>query len=343
MQTELEKLIHHIISLNGPMSVEAYWNLCLSHPEHGYYTMRDPLGQAGDFTTAPEISQLFGEMIGIWAIEQWHKLGQPKAIYIVECGPGRGTLMADILRIGKVIPEFLKAAQIHLIETSPSLRAKQGEALKGHQVVWHEDLATLPNNAPLIVIGNEFLDALPIRQYVMKDGDWFERMVGIGEDGLVFCLSPSPCADALSLSLQGVGLREKVVEISQSRENFINDISARIKTQSGAGLMIDYGHDVSQIGDTFQAVKNHEYADVLRDCGEVDLTSHVDFGRLKNISEQSGLTVTLQSQRDFLIRMGIIERAEQLKQKSETVESGLYRLTDDDKMGELFRVMEISA
>lgn len=341
MPTELEKIIRQITILNGALSVEAYWNLCLSHPEHGYYITRDPLGTAGDFTTAPEISQLFGEMIGIWVVEQWQKLGQPNAIYIVECGPGRGTLMADLLRIGKMVPDFIKAVQIHLLETSPALRAKQGEALKGHQVVWHEGLATLPDNAPLIVIGNEFLDALPIQQYVSKDGELFERMIGVDGDDLVFCLSPSPCTDALSLSLQGEGLREWGFETSPARENFIADIAARIKTQSGAGLMIDYGHDVSGFGDTFQAVKNHQFADVLKDCGDVDLTSHVDFARLKKIAERSGLTATLQSQADFLKHLGIEARAAQLMQKSKTIESGLHRLIDDDKMGKLFRVMEI--
>jgi len=354
MPTELEKVIHKIISLNGPMSIEAYWNLCLSHPEHGYYFTRDPLGQAGDFTTAPEISQLFGEMIGIWAAEKWHELGRPNTIYIVECGPGRGTLMADLLRIGYIIPKFLKAAQIHLIETSPSLRAKQGKVLKGHQVVWHEDLSTLPDNAPLIVIGNEFLDALPIQQYVFKDGEWFERVIGLEEEDLVFGLLSTPHPNlppqggkglsSIPSPLTGEGQgRGEIFEISPARENYIFDISTRIKTQSGAGLIIDYGHDVSGFGDTLQAVKNHQYADVLKDCGNADLTSHVDFSRLKTFAEQSGLSVTLKSQRDFLIRMGILHRAHQLEYKSNAIESGLHRLIDDDKMGKLFKVMELTS
>jgi NADH dehydrogenase [ubiquinone] 1 alpha subcomplex assembly factor 7 len=333
----LEKIIRNIISLNGSLSVEAYWNLCLSHPEYGYYITRDPLGRAGDFTTAPEISQLFGEMIGIWAVEQWVKLGGPKAMYIVECGPGRGTLMADLLRIGKVVPEFIKAIQIHLIETSPALRAKQGEALKGYQLVWHEDLSTLPDNAPLLLIGNEFLDALPIQQYVFKDGQWFERVIGVEADELVFGLCPTP--SPLIPLPEGRG-KVEVFEISPARENYILDISARIQSQTGAGLIIDYGHDVSWFGDTLQAVKNHHYTDILKNCGEADITSHVDFGRLKTIIEKTGLSVSLQSQGDFLRRMGIEERAEQLIFKSTSVETDLHRLIDDDKMGQLFRVME---
>lgn len=337
MKNKLEHIIRSFISLNGSLSVEAYWNLCLSHPEHGYYITRDPLGRAGDFTTAPEISQLFGEMIGIWAVEQWFKLGQPNAIYIVECGPGRGTLMADLLRIGKVIPEFMNAVQIHLIETSPSLRAKQGEALKGHQVVWHEDLSTLPDNAPLIVIGNEFLDALPIQQYVFKDGQWFERVIGVEADELVFGLCPTPSP---LIPLPEARGSDFVFEISPARENYIVDISTRIQSQTGAGLIIDYGHDVSGFGDTLQAVKNHHYTDVLKNCGEADITSHIDFGRLKLIIEKTGLSVLLQSQADFLRRMGIKARAEQLIPKSPSVETDLHRLIDDDKMGLLFRVME---
>jgi NADH dehydrogenase [ubiquinone] 1 alpha subcomplex assembly factor 7 len=340
MPTELEKVIHKIISLNGPMSIEAYWNLCLSHPEHGYYITRDPLGQAGDFTTAPEISQLFGEMIGIWAAEQWHELGRPNTIYIVECGPGRGTLMSDLLRIGYVIPKFLKAVQIHLIETSPSLRAKQGKVLKGHQIVWHEDLSTLPDNAPLIVIGNEFLDALPIQQYVFKDGEWFERVIMCDGDDLIFGVCPTQFP---LIPIPNQSGNSSIFEISPARENYISDISGRIKSQTGAGLIIDYGHDVSGFGDTLQAVKNHKYTDVLKECGEVDITSHVDFGRLKMLAEQSGLSVTLKSQRDFLIRMGILHRANQLEYKSNAIKSGLHRLIDDDKMGQLFKVMELTS
>ena len=351
IQNKLEHIIRSFISLNGSLSVEAYWNLCLSHPEHGYYITRDPLGREGDFTTAPEISQLFGEMIGIWTVEQWYKLGQPNAIYIVECGPGRGTLMADLLRIGKIIPEFIEAIQIHLIETSPSLRAKQGEVLKGHQVVWHEDLSTLPDNAPLIVIGNEFLDALPIQQYVFKDGAWFERVIGIEEDELIFGLLSSPHPNlppqvgkelsSIPSPLRGEGQGGgEIFEISPARENYVLDISTRIQSQTGAGLIIDYGHDVSGFGDTLQAVKNHHYTDVLKNCGEVDITSHVDFGRLKSIIEKTGLSVLLQSQGDFLKRLGIEARAEQLMPKSPSLKTGLHRLIDDDKMGRLFRVME---
>jgi len=336
MSGPLDAIIKELIRRNGSLSVEAYWNLCLSHQIHGYYMKRDPLGAAGDFITAPEISQLFGDMIGIWAIEQWFAMGQPSAIYIVECGPGRGTLMADILRVAKVMPEFLTAAQIHLIEMSPSLQAKQGEALKGHQVVWHENLSTLPDNAPMIVIGNEFLDALPIQQYMFQDDNWFERVIGLNEnDELIWGLVPS------SITLEKPVEQNVVFEISPARELFISDISARMMAQGGAAVMIDYGHDITGFGDTLQAVRKHTYHDVLKDCGQADITSHVDFLALKNCAEKLGLNTSIQTQGDFLKRLGIEERAAQLMKKSDDVQSGLYRLVDDSEMGKLFKVLEI--
>lgn len=336
MANDLENIIRQLITYNGSLSVAAYWSLCLSHPQYGYYMNRDPLGATGDFTTAPEISQLFGEMVGIWVAEQWHEMGQPTAFYLVEVGPGRGTLMADILRVGKVLPDFLAALQIHLVEMSPSLRAKQGETIKGHQIVWHDDLSTLPNNAPIIVIGNEFLDALPIHQYVFQDNKWQERVIGVDVyKNLSWGLSPS------GMDIPPPSEAGAVLEISPAREDFVADIAARITAQGGAGLLIDYGYDQSAYGDTLQAVKDHAYADVLKECGEVDITSHVDFGILKEIIEGKNLSVCLSGQGDFLKRLGIEIRAEQLAVKSENIQAGLHRLVDDAEMGKLFRVMEI--
>lgn len=336
MSSPLAIAIRQLITYNGSISVAAYWALCLSHPEHGYYMNRDPLGMKGDFTTAPEISQLFGEMVGVWVAEKWVGMGRPKAFYLVECGPGRGTLMADILRVAKVVPDFLEAMQIHLVEMSPLLRSTQGESLKGHQIVWHEQLSTLPDNAPIIFIGNEFLDALPVHQYVFQDGKWFERMVGLdAHKDLSWGLMDS------GLDIPAPPQSGAVLEVSPARENIMADIAVRIRVQGGAGLLIDYGHDISGYGDTLQAVKEHHYADILKDCGESDITSHVDFGRLKEIVEAYNLSVQLSGQGEFLRRMGIEIRAQQLMLKSAHVQSGLYRLIDDAEMGKLFRVMEI--
>lgn len=343
MSQELETLIKSHIHLNGPMSVETYWNFCLAHPQFGYYITRDPLGQAGDFTTAPEISQLFGEMIGIWAAEQWNRLGQPHHIHLVEIGPGRGTLMSDLLRIARLIPDFLKSLSIHLIETSPALRNRQKEKLAGYDVSWHDTIETIPQNAPVILIGNEFLDALPIQQFAFKDGQWFERMIGIGErNKLVFGLSATPVPLNLPQAKE-----QDVVEISAVREAFTHKLCERIKSQGGAALLIDYGHDVSAMGDTLQAVRSHAYCDLLKDCGEADITSHVDFGRLKSIAEKLGCRTSLQGQGSFLKTTGIELRAEQIlksateKQKDD-IRAGLNRLVDDKQMGTLFRVMEIA-
>lgn len=317
------------------MSVDTYWNFCLAHPQYGYYITRDPLGEKGDFTTAPEISQLFGEMIGIWAAGYWQKIGSPGKLHLVECGPGRGTLMADLLRIAKIIPDFLKASRIHLVETSPSLRDKQRTALQDHHITWHNDISTLPDDAPLCIVGNEFLDALPIQQYLCQNGKWYERQIGMDAEGaLCFGLGTTPFQ---TMDIRGDG----VLETSPVRERFINDVVHRLKTQSGAALMIDYGHEVPGFGDTFQAVKNHQYCNVLNDCGECDLTSHVDFGRLKTIATDLGAHVVIETQGHFLKRMGIEHRAAQLTKKSDTIAGGLHRLTDDNEMGRLFKVMEI--
>lgn len=336
MSNDLENIIRQLIVYNGSISVAAYWSLCLTHPEHGYYMKRDPLGVNGDFTTAPEISQLFGDMVGIWLAEQWYKLSRPKEFYLVEVGPGRGTLMADIVRIGKIIPDFVAAMQIHLIETSPTLRAKQGEVIKGHQIVWHEDLATLPDNAPIIFIGNEFLDALPIEQYVFQKNQWYERVVGVNSSKNLSWGLMASGIKAGTPSEEGV-----VLEISPAREHFIADVVARIKAQRGAALFFDYGHIQSGYGETLQAVKQHKYVDVLSECGEADITSHVDFGRLKEIVLKEKLTANLSTQGNFLKRLGIDVRAEQLRSKSANVQAGLHRLIDDDQMGKLFKVMEI--
>lgn len=333
LKEPLKDLIRNHIRQNGPMSVATYWDMCLAHPQYGYYITRDPLGAAGDFVTAPEISQLFGEMIGIWTIERWRSLGSPSRVMLVECGPGRGTLMADLLRIARLVPEFLSAVQVFLVETSPALRARQATSLSDYPVMWCDSVDDIPHDAPLIVIGNEFLDALPIHQYVVQEEGTseIERRIALGEDGQTLVFDPSD---------------GQIVEKSPAREEVIRRLCDRITAQGGAALMIDYGHDVSAgnmgaTGDTLQAVKAHQFCDVLSECGEADITSHVDFGRLADIVTAAALPVRLQGQGDFLVRMGITLRAAQLRAKSPTIDLDLRRLIDPDQMGTLFRVMEI--
>lgn len=328
--------LHH----QGPMDLETFWTLCLAHPKYGYYITRDPLGAGGDFTTAPEISQLFGEMIGVFVADFWLRIGSPEKFYLTECGPGRGSLMADLLRATAHVNDFHQAAHIHLIETSLALREKQKEKLSAYSVTWHNDVSGVPSDAPVIILGNEFLDALPIRQAVFQDGVWRERRIGLEGDTLVFGLGGAVAGEDMPDGTEG-----DIFEFSPVRRAVWSNICDRVKAQGGAALMVDYGHLHTAVGDTFQAVKCHAFADVLTEPGEADLTSHVDFGELAKIAAAKDLSVFGPlEQGDFLRQMGIEVRAKMLAQKSlpdraEEILAGLRRLTDSDQMGCLFKVI----
>lgn len=333
-----------MIRENGPMDTGAFMGLALSHPKYGYYMTRDPFGQDGDFTTAPEISQMFGELLGAWAADCWLKLGQPERFYFLECGPGRGTLMADALRAVKAVPGFLSAAQIRLIEISPVLKQKQRETLSGYGASWTSSIDEIEDDAPVIMIANEFLDALPVRQFRFHDNAWQERVIGLSpDDELQFGFVPAPGIE-LPQTEEGT-----IIEYSPARESFVRSIAQRITAQKGAALFIDYGTEKQGIGDTLQAVKDHKYVDVLESPGEADMTSHVDFVRLKRITEQEKVTVYGPvPQGGFLYALGIKERAQILQQRASAkqrmdIENALKRLTDKDEMGTLFKVMVISS
>ena len=336
MSNNLLDIIKTLISLNGPISVANYMDLCLGHPEFGYYRRRDPLGVAGDFITAPEVSQLFGEMVGIWAADMIIKLGNPKKIILCELGPGRGTLMKDVLRVLSSLPNL--NIDVHLVEISETLREKQKAALGN--VNWHEDLESLPADAPVIFIANEFFDALPFRQAVGTRGGWQEAVIGIQDDKLAFGLGGILAGDDMPDAEPG-----RVFEFSQIREDVWANILSRIDNQTGAILAIDYGYLNPTFGGSFQAVKNHKYANVLENPGEQDLTSHVDFSILKRLAD--GLQVDhFTTQGEFLKAMGIEIRAEKLSQSnpssSESIMAGLKRLIDKDQMGDLFKVIAVS-
>lgn len=338
---KLFELICSQIAESGPMPIESYWDICLSHPQYGYYKRQDPLGQAGDFITAPEISQMFGEMIGIWCACAWSAWGRPEKIYLAECGPGRGTLMADLLRGVQHIEGFARAVRVHLIETSPALRVKQKEALAWADPFWHDDFEHLPQDAPVLFIGNEFLDALPIRQFVKGKENWQERLVGLNDHGVLQFVM----GDKVLFEREGV--EGSIAEVSPARQAVMEEIYERILHQKGAALMIDYGYAASANGDTFQAVRKHGYAPVLESQGEVDLTSHVDFGVLADAAQKRGLSVLLSDQGDFLRAMGIeIRTAALLQQANEdqkkSIASGLARLTGEAQMGRLFKVLEVA-
>lgn len=343
---QLQKILCDTISREGAIGVDHFMSLVLGHPEYGYYMRRDPFGVQGDFITAPEISQLFGEMIGIWLVDMWMQMGQPEPFILLEAGPGRGTLMADILRVSK---EFCAAAQIHLLEMSPVLGKKQKAALGAYKVNWHTGFSSVPDHAPIFFVANEFFDALPFRQFVYRGlPRWCERKIELDSNyKFTFvehdCGSFDPVA-GLNLSLPEIG---KVVEISSERAEFMAQLARKIKVQNGAGLIIDYGHKFSGYGNTFQALYKHTKVDVLSHIGDADFTSHVDFAALKNVCTKFDIEVSdIIGQGDFLRNIGIYLRAEHLAknasaQQRGTLEKSLHRLTYSGEMGTLFKVMGI--
>ena len=333
--TPLGEIIRARILNQGPIPVSEFMALALGHPEHGYYRRRDPLGRAGDFVTAPEISQMFGEMIGLWCVAVWHAMGEPDPLVLAELGPGRGTLMADLLRAVAVDPPFRAAVRIHLVETSPALCARQAETLASAAPTWHDDLATLPPG-PMITIANEFFDALPIRQFVREGGTWRERMVGLAGDALAFATGPETAITAPAAE-EGA-----IFERGEAAAAVMGMLGARVAREGGAALLIDYGHTKTVPGDTLQAVAHHRYADILADPGEADLTAHVDFAALAAAARpaKSWRPIT---QGDFLRTLGIELRAERLMRanpdKMSALNAAVRRLIEPGEMGRLFKVL----
>ena len=342
MSNPLKDFILNQIRTSGPMDVGQFMSACLGHPEYGYYMKQDPLGRGGDFTTAPEVSQMFGEMIGVWLADMWMQMGAPDPFILLECGPGRGTLMADILRATKGVQGFHEAVQVYLVEISPALKAKQEEALSAYDVSWCGGVEDVPDDAPIFMVANEFLDALPFRQMAKLKEGWGERVVGEEDGVLVFTVRPAPDALAVHIPENVIAKEGDVFEISPARENFVRGVCARIKAQDGAALFIDYGHIKRAVGDTFQAVKNHEYVDVLADAGDADLTSHVDFAALKDVEGVNILGPVPQGA--FLKALGVEMRAQALSkgagdEAALNIQKDLQRLYDSDQMGELFKVI----
>jgi len=358
------------------MPVADYMHLCLTHPDHGYYTTTRPIGgrasanrSGGDFITAPEISQMFGEMIAVWCMEVWQALGSPAPFSLVEVGPGRGTLMRDFLRVARAMPGFLDAADIHLIEISPTLAEQQSLTLSEHlsRIKWVRDIDQLPAQ-PMILIGNELLDALPFRQWVKLAENWHERAIGLAPQphemangaaaALHFTTRPNTLTPPPDFAAQdGV-----IFETAPAREGFVRSVAERLVQHHGAALLIDYGTLTSAPGDTFQAMRDHTFVDVLERPGEADLTSHVDFEPLVKTALEAGCIVPPPtSQGAFLAALGIAERCgslghgksaavqNQLKssverlvlpsQTSGEAEAGKHALG----MGELFKVFAFGA
>ncbi len=339
--TALAETLKRRIRADGPMTVAAYMAECLMHPTQGYYTTRPPFGAEGDFITAPEISQMFGELMGLCLAQSWLDQGAPAPFTLAELGPGRGTLMADILRATRAVPGFHAGMRLILHEASPALRDVQKATLQGYAPEWIEDVSALPDQ-PLFLVANEFFDALPIHQYVRLGGLWRERLVGLQGGDLAFGLSPdpTPAAPAPQFAADPDG---SVVETCPAARPYVAAITQRLARHGGLALIVDYGGWRSK-GDTLQALKDHAFADPLAEPGRADLTAHVDFEALALGWPAAHYT----SQGAFLTALGIDARAARLAQglSGAALHSHLAahrRLTDAAEMGSLFKVLGLSA
>jgi SAM-dependent MidA family methyltransferase len=315
----LEIEIRRRIAAAGPMPIAEYMALCLADPEHGYYTTRDPLGLRGDFITAPEVSQMFGELIGLWMAAVWKQMGAPENIRIIELGPGRGTMMKDALRAVQVMPAFRDALVLHLVEISPALEATQERTLEHLSIpmFWHPALVDVPKG-PAIIVANEFFDALPVYHAVKTEHGWHERRIEIDSAGnLAFTVAPDPIPHFEMLLPPPLRAAPEQSVFEWRAETTAMELGRRLADNGGAALVIDYGHAESAVGETLQAVGHHAYADPLTAPGTIDLTAHVDFQALARAVEAmgaNGFGPIEQSQ--FLRRLGIEQRAAALKAKA---------------------------
>jgi SAM-dependent MidA family methyltransferase len=340
--TALTDLLLRRIRASGPLTIADYMTDCLLHPEHGYYTTRPPFGTEGDFITAPEISQMFGEVLGLCLAQAWMDQGAPAAFVLAELGPGRGTLMADVLRATRGVPGFPAAAQVVLIEASPALRARQQATLAAHPVQWAEGIDALPD-MPVFLLANEFFDALPIRQFQRHAEGWQERLVGTAEGRLAFGLSTPTRMAALEHRLADTAPGD-VVETCAPAQAIVAGVADRIERFGGAALLIDYG-DWHSRGDTLQALRRHAFADPLADPGQADLTAHVDFEALAQAAAPCA-TAGPVPQGVLLERLGITARAQALAGRMTGAALTAHvaahrRLTHPEEMGQLFKALAL--
>ena len=352
MDSKLKQKIVQSIAMSGPMSISQYMHLCNAHPQLGYYSTGNPVGKDGDFITAPEVSQMFGELIGLWCLQAWQTMNCPDPIQIVELGPGRGTMIADIIRSIGSSRKFSSATEICLIETSPSLKSEQQSRLAETNIPiqWIQNIGELPP-VPAILIANEFLDAIPFRQFVKSNDSWRELCVGLNPDSqledsqLIFVIGSSGLEEGLLPPGHENEPDGAIFEYAPAREAVSILIARHIKTYGGVALLIDYGHEISGFGDTFQAVQSHKPVSTLANPGQSDLTSHVDFQAISDVATCIGLKAgNILTQQDFLLAMGLLERAGRLGQGrsgavQQKIQQDVNRLVADDQMGKLFKVL----
>ncbi len=350
--TPLKQHLIKLIKLHGPIPISSYMTEALTNPKHGYYVTQNPFGVKGDFITAPDVSQMFGELIGLWFADVWLKMNKPQKIFLLELGPGNGSLMKDFMRVLKVLPEFVEAIEIHFVEASPQLIEIQKDKFKNFpcKKYWHETVKSALNatvGAPTYIIANEFFDALPIRQFQKGILGWHERMVGVDKENedLKTMLAPFAVAEVtLPEGLRDAELHS-VIEVSPMAEYLMVEICNHIKTNQGAALIIDYGYTKHRTGETLQGVEDHKYANIYQNPGQADLSAHVNFCKLCEIIEKIDLKpLGPIFQGKFLEYMGIEERVKSLtksatpEQASDLLKS-LSRLVAPDEMGTLFKVI----
>jgi NADH dehydrogenase [ubiquinone] 1 alpha subcomplex assembly factor 7 len=351
MNTGLSKRLAERISSGGPLSVGVFLSEAMFDPCAGFYATKDPIGAGEDFITAPEISQIFGELIGLWLASCWQNMRHPAPVQLVEFGPGRGTMMKDILRAVRAVPGFANALSVNLIEASPALINVQAKMLAHAPcaVNWQSALSDVPDEACLVV-GNEYLDCLPIRQFVRQNGAWFERLVDHAKDGSFHFVLSGASASAPEIAMIAPALRAApdgaLVEVRPAIAPLMDELAVRFAAAPGMALFIDYGPANSETGDTLQAIKGHKKVGPLDAPGSADLTTRVDFEEIKRAAQKAGLQVAGPvSQGGWLKRLGLEYRAADLMQKNPAQKSKLarqvYRLTDPDQMGDLFKIIAI--
>ncbi len=342
------------MSDQGPLTVAQFMEDALTHPRLGYYMGRDPFGRGGDFITAPEISQMFGELIGLWCVIQWQAMGSPAPVNLVELGPGRGAMMADVLRAGRGAEGFLESLDVSLVEISPSLKALQEDTLvktpainAARSLNWWSDFSEIPEG-PLLAVANEFIDALPVHQFQMTPDGWRERLIGPGEGGFRFVLADGPPPEGVIPPAVDNAPEGAIAEVRPRATALAQAMAGRLTRNSGAVLIIDYGHGESAAGDTLQAVKGHEYQDPLLGPGEADLTAHVDFAEFGRAAQEAGARVLGPvTQGAFLLKLGLEARAQALMTAApdhrQEIDQSFQRLTADGGMGRLFKVLALTS